>query len=149
MPRGMARTVIPEDPAARRQSPRREDVSTLVVETADTGVGFTVQMLDVSHGGFRCAMACKLEPGAELLVHLGGGTVSATVRWKRALTMGCEFTTPLSDAELAGAFPDADVVRPDFHAFRRWMFDNADASEAEAAAKPRFRMPALFRRAAG
>lgn len=63
-----------------------------------------VAIEDLSHGGFRVVAGAKLAVGGTIALGIAGlGTREAKVVWGAAGIYGCEFATPLSDADLKTA----------------------------------------------
>ncbi len=63
-----------------------------------------VTIEDLSNGGFRVVAGAELKVGDAIALGIAGtGTREATVVWGTAGIYGCEFVTPLSDADLRAA----------------------------------------------
>jgi hypothetical protein len=63
-----------------------------------------VTIEDLSHGGFRVVAGADLSVGDTIALGIAGiGTREAKVVWGTAGIYGCEFATPLSDADLRTA----------------------------------------------
>lgn len=63
-----------------------------------------VAIEDLSHGGFRVVAGAALNVGDAIAIGIAGlGTRGAQVVWGTAGIYGCEFDTPLTDADLRAA----------------------------------------------